>query len=164
MESIIRAHGAFVRRALAQLGVAARDVADVEQEVWRGVDRGLPAFDPSLSANPETALRAWLHGICERQAASYRRAEAKRGEVLGEVDTASEATPEEALLAAERTRLLRLILDTLEPGRRAVVVAYELEGVAMVDVAAALGIPPNTAWNRLRLAREDLRAAARRAR
>ena len=44
---------------------------------------------------------------------------------------------------------------------RAVVVAYELERVAMAEVAAAQRIPLNTAWNRLRLGREDLRAAAR---
>lgn len=40
--------------------------------------RGL-AFDPGLSINPETAVRGWLFGICERQARSHRRAEVKRG-------------------------------------------------------------------------------------
>lgn len=164
MEDIIREHGAFVRRALAQMGVPARDLDDVEQEVWRGVARGLPAFDPTLAANPETALRGWLFGICERQARSHRRTENKRGEVFGEVDVASDATPEDALLAAERTRLLQTLLARLSPEKRAVVVAYELEGVPMADVAAAQGIPVNTAWNRLRLGREELRAAARRGR
>jgi hypothetical protein len=63
------------------------------------------------------------------------------------------------LLEAERKDLLHALLATLEPRRRAVIVAYELEGIAMQDVAARMSISVNTAWNLLRLAREDLRAA-----
>lgn len=166
LHEIVAAHGPFVRRSLGQLGVSARDLPDVEQEVWRGVARGLPAFDPVLAFDPAHALRGWLFGICERQAASYRRAEAKRGEVLAapeELDAEADApTAEERLVDHERTALLARLLAALEPRRRAVVVAYELEGVAMVDVAAALAIPVNTAWNRLRLAKADLREAAQR--
>lgn len=163
---LVGEHGAFVRRTLAHLGVAARDLPDVEQEVFRGAVRGLPAFDPALAAHPENALRGWLFGICERQAASHRRVQTKRGEVLRDpedLDGATCETAEDAMLAGERAALLATLLARLEPNRRAVVVAYELDGVAMVDVAASQGIPLNTAWNRLRLGREDLRAAARRA-
>ncbi len=161
---LVGEHGAFVRRTLAHLGVAARDLPDVEQEVFRGAARGLSAFDPALAANPEHALRGWLFGICERQAASHRRAAAKRGEVLRapeDLDGATAETAEDAMLAGEREALLSALLARLEPRRRAVVVAYELDGLAMVEVAAAQRIPLNTAWNRLRLGREDLRAAAR---
>lgn len=58
--------------------------------------------------------------------------------------------------------LLFELLSALEASCRAVVVAYELEEMEMVDVAATLGIPVNTAWNRLRRGRADLRAAWRR--
>lgn len=167
LESIVAAHGPFVRRSLARLGVSARDLADVAQEVFRGVARGLPAFNPALSCTPNGALRGWLFGICERQAANHRRAETKRGEVLfptEELDYQTHGAPsaEERLVDHERMVILERLLDALEPRRRAVVVAYELEGVAMVDVAAALAIPLNTAWNRLRLGRADLQAAATR--
>lgn len=160
---IVSENASFVRRTLAQLGVPTRSLADVEQEVYRGVHRGLPAFDPSLAAQPEVAIRSWLFGICERQAANHRRSEIRRGEVLVDVedlDTAFDApTSEESLIEAERKALLHRLLATLEPRRRAVVVAYELEGIPMSEVAAAIGIPVNTAWNRLRLGREDLRDA-----
>ncbi len=162
-ERIVAEHGSFVRRTLAQLGVPTRCLADVEQEVYRGVHRGLPTFDPALAPQPEGAVRSWLFGICERQAASQRRSEMRRSEVLvtvDDLDTAQDVPDtEESLIEAERKALLHRLLDTLEPRRRAVVVAYELEGIPMTEVAAAVGIPVNTAWNRLRLAREDLRTA-----
>jgi RNA polymerase sigma-70 factor (ECF subfamily) len=166
-ERIVAEHGPFVRRTLSQLGVASRDLADVEQEVFRGVSKRLDAFDPTLASTPENALRSWLFGICERQAASHRRAATRRGEVLlanEDLDTNVARGPdnEERLDEAERKAILAELLATLEPRRRAVVVAYELEETEMADVAASLSIPVNTAWNRLRLAREDLRAAWRR--
>src|SRR5262249_46586642 len=108
-------------------------------------------------SSPDTAVRGWLFGICERQAASHRRAELKRGEVLhanDELDLPQTApTAEERLIDQERRALLMQLLASVGPQRRAVVIAYELEGIAMADVAAALSIPVNTAWNRLRLAR-----------
>jgi RNA polymerase sigma-70 factor (ECF subfamily) len=160
-ESVVLEYGPFIRRTLSHLGVASRDVQDVEQEVLRGVSRGLATFDPDLSANPENALRGWIYGICERQAANHRRARLRRGEQLttnDELDTGPGvgADSEERLIAEEHNALLLRLLDQLEPQRRAVIVAYELEGIAMADIAAAFSIPVNTAWNRLRLAREAL--------
>ncbi|RTL17891.1 MAG: sigma-70 family RNA polymerase sigma factor, partial [Rhodocyclaceae bacterium] len=146
--------------------VGARDLPDVEQEVLRGVYRGLPAFDPALAAQPESALRGWLFGICERQAAGHRRAEVRRGEVLCPSDElgARLAGPglEDVALAAERHVILYELLAELPLRRRAVLLAYDIEGVAMKDVALALGLPENTAWNCRRLGLEDLRRAWKR--
>lgn len=166
-EVVVHEHRAFIRRTLAQQGVQASELDDVEQEVLRGIHRGLPAFDASRSPNPEAALRGWIHGICERQAASFRRVEAQRAEIVRAPAELEDAVcgaldAEGLLLERERIELLSSLLGTLEPGRRAVVVGYELEGLAMVDVAERLRIRPNTAWNRLRLGRRDLRAACRR--
>jgi RNA polymerase sigma factor (sigma-70 family) len=163
-EDVVREHGVFIRRTLAQLGVSARDLHDVEQEVWRGIDKGLRSFDPALSSNPASALRGWLFGICERQAARQRRAEKRRGEVLCAVEAmegtrSTAASAEESLLEEERKDLLRSLLTTLEPRRRVVIIAYELEDISMQDVAAGMAISVNTAWNLRRLALEDLRAA-----
>lgn len=167
-ESIVREEGAFIRGTLVRLGVRPCDVEDAAQEVLRGVERGLPAFDPSLAVRPEAAVRAWLFGICERQAANHRRRR-RRAEVSrdpGELDRTGHPSPnaEERCLARERTALLHELLSRLEPARRACLVAHELDGVPMADVAIHMNIPVNTAWNRLRLAREDLRALWRRVR
>lgn len=166
-ESIVSDHGAWIRKTLSCLGVGASDLDDVEQEVLRGVARGLPTFDPSLATVPEGALTSWLFGICERQAASHRRKNRRRAEVPRETreldGIGSDApSPEARLLACERKARLYAALERMEPDRLAVIVAYELEGIPMGDVAIRLRIPVNTAWNRLRLAREAIRAAFRR--
>lgn len=172
-DEVVAENSDFILRTLRQLGVGAVDIDDVTQEVLRGIVRGLPTFDPALACNPASAMRGWLFGICERQAASLRRRQRRVVEILDRDDDVSPSfgrgapaidapSPEESMVEGERRELLFELLATLEPGRRAVIVAYELEGVEMKDIAAGMSIPLNTAWNRLRLAREDLRAAWRR--
>lgn len=161
-------HSAFILRTLQRLGVRACDLDDVTQAVLCAVARGLDAFDPSLCADPSNALRAWLVGICQRQAASARRCAARRGvELLSEqveldAHPTAAASAEDAFLEHERVALLDRLLGLLDPHRRAVVLAYDVRGLAMAEVAVALGIPVNTAWNRRRLGLDDLRAAWRR--
>jgi RNA polymerase sigma-70 factor (ECF subfamily) len=163
-EKVIAEHGPFIHKMLSQLGVRAPDLPDVEQEVRLGIVKGLPTFDPELASNPASAMRAWLFGICERQAASQHRRESHRREVLcpeRDLPSVRSSAPsaEQSLIEADREALLHALLATLEPRRRAVIAAHELEGIPMDDVAAAMAIPLNTAWNLRRLAREDLRAA-----
>jgi RNA polymerase sigma-70 factor (ECF subfamily) len=167
-EAVRLEYGQFIRSTLAQLGVSARDLPDVEQEVLRGINRGLSTFDPSLAQNPATALRGWIFGICSHQAASQRRIENRHAELLrtseeiADIQKCSAPQAEELLIAAQRKAVLHRLLSQVEPLRRAVVIAYRIEGVPMVEVAAAQAIPVNTAWNRLRLGLDDLRAAGRR--
>jgi RNA polymerase sigma factor (sigma-70 family) len=163
-EDVVREHGSFIRRTLSQHGFRAHALEDVEQEVFRGIAKGLPTFEPHLASNPASAMRGWLFGICQNQAASHCRVESRRGEVLcteEDLPSVRSSAPiaEEILLEAERKTLLHELLAMLEPRRRAVIVAYELEGIPMPDIALGMSIPVNTAWNLRRLAREDLRAA-----
>lgn len=163
-EGIVADHGVWIRRTLARLGVRAADLDDVMQEVLVAVWRGLPAFDPDLAADPRTALRAWLHGVCVRQAAGHRRTTAHQAEASRQAWQQPDGPHSGAcdgegwLLDRERSRLFMAAVAGLEPGRRFVVVRYVLDGRPMDEVAAQLGVPVNTAWNRLRLARADLRA------
>lgn len=163
-DALVSEHDAWLRRTLSRLGIGPNDLEDVLQEVLRGVARGLPAFDPALAAVPEHALSGWLSAICERQARNHRRTRRRRAETpreTAELDThdSGSPSPETHLLICERDARLHEALETLDPERRAVVVAYELLGTPMAEVAVLLRVPLNTAWNRLRLARADLRAA-----
>jgi RNA polymerase sigma-70 factor (ECF subfamily) len=49
-------------------------------------------------------------------------------------------------------------MDLLDDDKRAVFVLHDLDGTSMPVVAESLEIPLNTAYSRLRLAREVLRA------
>lgn len=163
-EQVVSQYRVSMRRTLLRLGVRIHDVDDVAQEVLRAVARGLPAFEPLSGVAEEVAVGAWLFAICERQAANHRRRMFRRAETPrdnAELDGMAGVapTPEASCLAAERVERLHSILATMEARRRDVLVAHELHGVAMGDVALDLGIPVNTAWNRLRLARAALRAA-----
>lgn len=164
---IISEHTQFIRFTLFHLGVRSGDLDDVMIEVLLGVHHGLPTFELPLSIDPSKAVRAWLFGICKRQAATQRRRALRRPESFhdgDDLDDLESATPppEEALWQKRELSLLVDLLAQTTPERRAVLVAYDLEGNAMRNVALSLNIPLNTAWNRRRLGLDDLRAAWRR--
>lgn len=60
----------------------------------------------------------------------------------------------------ERATVLLQLLAEVPAEQRQVLVAYELEDLEMVEVAAMQGIPVNTAWDRKRRGLEKLTAAA----
>ena len=63
-----------------------------------------------------------------------------------------------------REALVRLdgILTGLDEDKRAVFVLYEIEQLAMAEVAEAVGCPLQTAYSRLHAARAEVTAAAAR--
>lgn len=164
-ELFIRDHIKFIRCLLSRRGVRPCDLDDIAQEVVCAIFRGLPSFDPSLATTPELAAEAWVYGICGRQAANYRRARRRRAEVFRDprdVDGLSDTTApsvEDLFFACETNAALARALDAMEPFRRDVMVAHELHDVPMAEIAHRQGVSVNTAWNRLRLARADVRAA-----
>jgi RNA polymerase sigma-70 factor (ECF subfamily) len=53
-------------------------------------------------------------------------------------------------------------LATIDMGRRAVLVLHEIEEMTAPEIAHVLGIPLNTVYSRLRVARGELEQALRR--
>lgn len=159
--AIFDAEARYVWTTLRRLGVSPADLDDVTQEVLLRVYRQLDQYD---SARP---LRPWLFGIAHRVASEWRRYRRRHPERPEDsVPEAVDSTPgaDETVAAQQaRTAVLRA-LDALEEDRRAVFILHELDGVAIPEVATALGIPLNTAYSRLRLAREDFRGAVTRLR
>lgn len=154
----------FIRAALGRLGVRANDMDDTAQEVLIAAHRHLPDFDPSRSPRAENAIRTWLFVICRRWAANRIRRAQRCAEVVTEAEALEDHADdsphaEDAHLAKERRLLLADLLAEVSSERRAVLVAYRLEEIPLAEVAASMGIPQNTAWNRLRLGIADLRAA-----
>ena len=159
--AMFEAESSFLWNSLRRLGVPARDLEDVAHDVFLTSYRRWDDYDPARPRRP------WLFGIAFRVAARYRdlaRHRRERGDD-GIDEAADEAPPADEQLAAFRARqLLARALDELDLDRRAVFVMHDVESCAMPEIAAALGVPLNTAYSRLRLAREQVRRAVHRLR
>lgn len=148
----------YVCTVIRRFGVPERDVEDVAHDAFVVVHRRLADYDPSLP------IRPWLFGIAFRVAVAHRRRVSNRAQISEHVSDLPDSEPsvEQKLDAEAGRRLVLRALEALEPDRRAVFVLHELDGVPIPQVAAALEIVPNTAYSRLRVAREEFAAAVRR--
>jgi len=146
---------AYVMATLRRLGVAERDLEDVAHDVFVTLHRRFEDYD---RARP---LRPWLFGIAYRSASDYRKlARHRREDMDHEVDPADPRLPvDETMDREQKRRLLVAALQDVELERRAVLVMHDLDGVGVPEIADQLGIPLNTAYSRLRLARKELQVA-----
>ncbi|MCB9524674.1 MAG: RNA polymerase sigma factor [Myxococcales bacterium] len=162
LHQIYAAHVGHVWRTLRRLGVAARDLEDATHEVFVVVHRRLPDFDP------ERPIKPWLTGIAWRVAADERRRARHHRERLGDDvglgEPAAQPDPEQLLAARQARDLVAQALDTLDLDRRVVFVMADIDQASGPEIAAALGLPLNTVYSRLRVARERFAAAVRRIR
>jgi RNA polymerase sigma-70 factor (ECF subfamily) len=158
--SLFDAEFDYVWHVLRRLGVRPCDLEDVTHDVFLAVYRHLQDYDP---VRP---LRPWLFGFAFRTASDYRKLGRHRRERLGEPAEEKDPAPSalDRAVAGELAGIAIDALDALELDRRAVFILHELDECPMPEIATALGIPLNTAYSRLRLARADLRAAVRRLR
>lgn len=153
---IFQEHFPFVWRCLRGLGVSDADLDDMSQEVFVIVHRRLADLEP------ERGVRPWLYGILRLVAQNHRRGRRRsdqRRHALALEPAPAAAGPLESLQARDAARLVSAILPQLEDTRREVFLLVELEELSVPEVASALGIPVNTAYSRLRLARADFKAA-----
>ena len=150
-------HFDYIWRLLRRFGARERDQEDLAHDVFVAVHRSLERYD---QARP---LRPWLFGIAFRVVSDYRRKASFEREVpVDEHPTASSAPQAIAHLeAVERRALVQHGLERLPLEQRAVFVMHEMEGVAVVEIARALGISDNTCYSRLRLARERFTKSVR---
>jgi len=154
----------FVWRSARRLGIPTQSMDDVVQEVFVVVHRTLAKFEGRSS------VRTWLFGVVLNVVRAYRRANrGARGHVaespaLADTDRLADmaAGPHELAAKAEAARLVDALLDAVDDERREVFVLAELEQMSAPDIARAIGIPLNTVYSRLRLARQDFAAAAAR--
>lgn len=152
-------------RFSAPLSTADEDVAEDEEETPD--DAILPwLIESRRELRP---LYSWLFGIAWRQASHYRERAYRRREVpvglYGNrvfAGVLEQPDPEQQMAADQRARLLDELLAGIDPQRRVVLMMHDMLQIPVVDIARELRINENTAQNRLRLAREDFRAAVKR--
>lgn len=164
LDAIYEEHADFLYATLRRLGLSEVHAEDALQDVFVVVHRRLESFEGRGS------LRSWLYGVTVRVAREHRRRRSLRRRVFelfgateGErVADESRPDPHAALETNERLRQLDAILSALAEDRREVFVLVEVAGFSGPEAAECLGVPLNTAYSRLRLARADVRAALKR--
>ena len=156
-DGVYREHFAFVWRSAKRLGVNEASIDDAVQEVFVVVHRRLADFEGRSS------VRTWLFGIAVRVVRDHRRAARRRDPGGPPIDPdtlrTSDSGPGETAEKAEAVRLLHALLDELDDERREVFVMVELEQMGMPEIAEALAINVNTAYARLRAARQEFEEA-----
>jgi RNA polymerase sigma-70 factor (ECF subfamily) len=140
--------------------VNVRDVEDIAHEVFLRVHEKFATF---AGARP---IRPWLFGFCFRAASDYRRLARHRREWIGDAGEPPDSRPlaDEAVARKQEATLVARALDSIDLDRRAVLVAFELDEIPMKEIAENLGVPLQTAYSRLRVAREEFASAVRRLR
>jgi RNA polymerase sigma-70 factor (ECF subfamily) len=157
-EAIFEAELPYVWTSLRRLGVHTRDLEDVAHEVFLRAYENLSRYDTTRP------IRPWLFAFAFRFASDYRRLARHRTELYGddEPGAGQAADAEHAVVERERAALVALALDAVDIERRAVFILHELDEQPMPAVVETLGIPLNTGYSRLRVAREEFTAALRR--
>lgn len=154
-DDVYRAELAFVWRSARRLGVRESALDDVVQEVFVVVHRRLSTFEARSS------LRTWLFGITLRIVRDHLRSTRRKATSDDDVDTFQADVPGPGELAerSEAVRLLHAILDELDDEKREVFVMAELEQMTMPEIAEVISVNLNTAYARLRLARQAFESA-----
>lgn len=151
-QALYRAEFAFVWSAAQHFGVAAGTVDDVVQEVF------LTAYRRLDQLHFEVSPRAWLFGVTRRVAFRHRRGAARlarRHAAFAELARPQAAAPQQR---HDDAQLLTRVLGELADGTRTVWEMTELLGMSAPEIASELGLPLNTVYSRLRLARQQLQA------
>ena len=154
---------AFVWRNLRRLGVAEADVEDRTQEVFVIAHRRFQEFE-DRGHGP----RAWLFQIALRVASDARRHRRRHPEDAdgGEAGARVSVDPDQTgqITRREKLDILDRALAALDLDKRAVLLLHEIEELTAPEIATSLGVPVNTVYSRLRVARAELEMALARLR
>jgi len=108
-----------------------------------------------------SSVKTWLWGIVFNVVRAHRRELAKKHpQVMDDERRADPAVlvdggdgPQEQALKREAARFIDRFLDGLEDDLRAAFVLAEMEQLTAPEIAVVVGVPLNTVYSRLRLAR-----------
>jgi RNA polymerase sigma-70 factor, ECF subfamily len=161
LPGLFHEHYARVWRLLRRFGVRPAQLDDAAQEVFWVAARRLDDIVPGREAS-------FLYGVALRIASGELRRD-RAAPPLADLDALARLvdeapSPEEQLEQRRARQLLEWVLDRMPLELRVVFVLFELEGLEVRDIAALHEIPLGTASSRLRRAREEFSAVAKRAR
>jgi RNA polymerase sigma-70 factor (ECF subfamily) len=161
-DTVYTAHVGFVWRVLRTFGVPEAQVEDAVQDVFVVVHRRLGEWQG------KAAITTWLFAIARRVASAHRRrAERRTQELTDELGderidhSAGQLDPFAEASRAQAAATVLAILEQLDHDKRVVFVLVELEQLSVPEVARLLDLNVNTAYSRLRIARQTFEAAVK---
>lgn len=146
----------LVLRTLLRLGAPQSQVEDLAQEVFVVVHRRAAEFDSSRRIEP------WLYGIARNVMREARRKAGTKHESVAPGGDAAEHQVSQGYVDApahDDVHLLRQAISGLPEPLLDVLMLCDLMGMTLQETARELGIPVNTAKDRLRRGRRQLRTA-----
>src|SRR5262249_14865178 len=148
---LFRLHAPFIASFLGRFGLAPQEIDDAVQEVFLLAHR-LGGYQPG-PAQPRT----WLAALALRVGMKARH-RASRSVVLPHDESRAAPASQNFFDVLAARQVLGMILDRMDPDRRAVFLLFEIEGETGESIAAALGIPIGTVYSRLHSARREFQA------
>jgi RNA polymerase sigma-70 factor (ECF subfamily) len=159
-------HFGFVWRNLRRLHVPEPMLEDAAQDVFLVVHRRWHTYDPRWAS-----VETWLFGILLRIASNYRRTHRRRYAWLVPWRDNDDEVPTGAALSAisadfEKCHMIELLdrlLDCLDEKKRVMLVLVDVEEMTVPEAARSIGLNTNTAYFRLRSARQAFQQLVNRA-
>jgi RNA polymerase sigma-70 factor (ECF subfamily) len=155
-QAIYKQYLDFVWSSAGHLGAGTDVIDDVVQDVFVVIHSKLATLQ-----RPK-ALRSWIYGIVRRTVSDYRRSKRTRdaaGASLGAEPKARQPSPLDLAERNAELELLESVLAELDELKREVFVMVEILEMTVPEVVQALEMPLNTAYSRLRLARQSFEEA-----
>lgn len=149
--ALYRRHFGLVWSLTLHLGVPAAAREDVAQEVWITIHRRMCTLRPGAS------VRAWVASITRHVAMHHRRADGRRNRKHAALTVVTGVC--EDIHDADAITTIDDTLREMDPAQRETFVLVAVAELNGPEVARVLGVPLNTVYSRLRLARARLATA-----
>ena len=158
--ALYSSHFAFVWRNLRRLGIPESALEDAAQDAFLVVHRRWSTYDEKWSS-----LESWLFGILIRVASNYRRTHRRRlswllpwqDQVQDERSVSDAESPSDAFERRQGLELLDRVLTSMDEKKRVIFLLVDVEELTVPQAAQVLAINVNTAYFRLRVARQSFR-------
>jgi len=157
-KELYREYSEFVWSSARRFGVPPSEMEDVMQEVFLVVHSRLHTLEKPGS------LRSWIYSVVRRVASNHRRArradsEDNPRELAYREAQSREPTPLENTERHVGLQVLLSLLEALDEPKREIFALVEIDELSVPEAAEILDIPLNTAYSRLRTARQTFEAA-----
>lgn len=140
---------------LSRFDLRGADLEDAMHDTFVIAAGRVTTFDASRPVRP------WLLGIAFRVGVGRLRTRRVHDSKLPD-DRDPAQNPERTVELNQAASLLRRALTEISEEQGTVFTLFDLQGVPMAEIAQSMGVPLQTAYSRLRLAREAVMAAVKR--